>query len=97
MIPESNIKIGIIGYGSMGSMLLNNFILSGGAKPEEIIVSTRTKTKLKNLEEVWKGINIASDNKEVTKKAKYIFICVKPQEVKPVLEEIKELEFLLET
>ncbi|MEZ0536635.1 NAD(P)-binding domain-containing protein [Caldicellulosiruptoraceae bacterium PP1] len=83
------IKIGIIGYGSMGSMLLNSFIASGGVKPCEVIVSTRTKDKLKSVSSKWDGINIAVDNIEVVKKAKCIFICVKPQEVEDILDEIR--------
>ncbi|MEM5813445.1 MAG: NAD(P)-binding domain-containing protein [Candidatus Aenigmatarchaeota archaeon] len=41
------IKIGIIGYRNMGSMLVNIFISRGVLKEEEIIVSTRAKEKLK--------------------------------------------------
>jgi pyrroline-5-carboxylate reductase len=83
------IKVGFIGYGSMGSMLLNEFITSRGLKPDEIIVSTRTKNKLTTIKEKWDQINIAQDNAEVAKKAKYIFVCVKQPEVKNVLKELK--------
>jgi pyrroline-5-carboxylate reductase len=84
------IKVGFIGYGSMGSMLLNEFITSRGLTPDEIIVSTRTKSKLRTVKEKWNSINIAQDNAEVAQKAKYIFICVKQPEVKNVLKEIKD-------
>ncbi len=84
------IPIGIIGYGNMGSMLVNTFISEKIFKEEEIIVSTRTKEKLKLLKEKYSNINIAEDNKEVVKKAKYIFICVKQIEVRGVLEEIRD-------
>lgn len=36
-------KVGFIGYGSMGSMLVNSFIEYGALKPEDIIISTRTR------------------------------------------------------
>lgn len=84
------VKVGFIGYGSMGSMLLDGFITSGGINPDQIIVSTKTKSKLEIVKEKWNQINIAQDNIEVAKKAKYIFICVKPLEVKNVLSEIKD-------
>lgn len=84
------IKVGLIGYGSMGSMLLNTFISSGGLTPGEIIVSTRTKTKLETIKEKCDQINIAENNLEVAKKAKYIFVCVKQPEVRNILREIKE-------
>jgi pyrroline-5-carboxylate reductase len=84
------IKVGFIGYGSMGSMLLNGFLTSGRLKPEEIILSTRTKSKLDTVKAAWNGIHTAKDNVEAVQKAKCIFICVKPLEVKGVLCEIKE-------
>ena len=42
------LKVGLIGYGSMGSMLVASLIRSGRIKPEEMIVSTRTKSKLQD-------------------------------------------------
>ncbi|TYT20933.1 pyrroline-5-carboxylate reductase [Dictyoglomus thermophilum] len=82
--------VGFIGYGNMGSMLIRKFIEEKALKPQEIIVSTRTKSKLQNLKEIYKDINIAEDNKDLAKRAKYIFICVKQPEVKGVLDEIKD-------
>ncbi|HEX3045741.1 MAG TPA: pyrroline-5-carboxylate reductase dimerization domain-containing protein [Bacillota bacterium] len=83
------IKVGFIGYGSMGSMLLEGFISSGGLNPDEVIVSTRTKSKLETIKRQWDLIHIGQDNREVAQKAKYIFICVKQSEVKNILGEIK--------
>lgn len=83
------IKIGIIGYGSMGSMITNSILTKNFIKPDEIIISTRSINKLNSLKQKWNKINIA-DNKTVAQNAKYIFICVKPLEVCQVLEEIKK-------
>jgi pyrroline-5-carboxylate reductase len=82
------IRVGFIGYGSMGSMVLQGFIKSGVLAPEEIIVSTRTKSKLIDIKKHWAGVTIADDNSEVARKAKYIFLCVKPLEAKNILSEI---------
>lgn len=73
----------------MGSMLINKFIEYGALRPEEIIVSTRTRSKLDEVKRRWNGINIAESNSEAAQKAKYLFICVKPLEVKNILEEIR--------
>lgn len=83
------IQIGFIGYGSMGSMMLQGFLKSGVIAPEEIIVSTRTKSKLNEIKNDFKGINIAKDNSEVAQNAHYIFVCVEPLDVQHVLREIK--------
>lgn len=40
-------RIGFIGFGSMGSMLINGFIESGVLLPDQITVASKTKEKLK--------------------------------------------------
>jgi pyrroline-5-carboxylate reductase len=85
------IKVGFIGYGSMGSMLVNKFIEYGALKPGEIIISTRTRSKLDELKTRWTDITIADSNNEAAENAKYIFICVKPLEVKDILNEIRHV------
>jgi pyrroline-5-carboxylate reductase len=84
------IRVGFIGYGSMGSMLLQGFINAGAIMPQEIIVSTRTKSKLEEINNTWPGINIAASNAETSEKAKYIFLCVEPDDVKSILLDIKD-------
>ena len=42
-------KVGIIGYGSMGKMLVDQFASSGKLKNGFLLVSNRTKEKLKTL------------------------------------------------
>lgn len=83
------IKIGIIGFGSMGSMIAKSLLTEGFIKPEEMIISTRTESSLDPLKHKWNKITI-SDNITAAQKAKYIFICVKPFDVKDVIDEIKE-------
>lgn len=83
------IKVGFIGYGSMGSVLLNEFIASKGLTPDEIIVSTGTKAELETIKAKWEQINIAGDNIEVVKNAKYIFVCVQQPELKNILDELR--------
>lgn len=83
------IKVGFIGYGSMGSMMVHGFIRSGAISPEEMIISTRTKSKLDKIKSDFSNLNIAESNSDVAIRAKYVFICVKPLEVMDVVKEIK--------
>jgi pyrroline-5-carboxylate reductase len=83
--------VGFIGYGSMGSMLIKNFISKKALYPKDIVVSTRTKSKLEDLKKEYPEINIAENNIDLASKSKYIFICVKQTEVKGVLTEIKDI------
>lgn len=83
-------KIGIIGYGSMGNVILNGFLESEVLKPFDVIVSTRTRSKLSELEKKYPEIEIANDNIQTAKNSEMIFIFTGTSEVKPVIEEIKE-------
>lgn len=83
-------KAGFIGYGSMGSMLVTGFIKTGALAPDDIIVSTRTKSKLDPVMETWPQLTVARDNKEAAEQAQYLFVCVEPAEVKEILTEIRD-------
>ena len=81
--------LGIIGYGSMGSMLLNGFLSKGVLSPEQAIVATRTRSKLDPLKNHWPGVTIADNNAALARQSKIVLIAVKPKDVKPVLDEIR--------
>lgn len=83
------IKIGFIGYGSMGSMLVKGFIQSGHVKQEQMIVTRRDKSRLAEIKDSWAGINITESLAEVAKNGDIIFLCVKPKDYGAVLDEIK--------
>lgn len=76
-------RIGIIGYGSMGKMLLWKFSESGISK-DDLYVSNRTPEK---LEEV-RDIAVLCGNTEAAECADIVFVCVRPSDLKPVLTEI---------
>ncbi|GHU70903.1 pyrroline-5-carboxylate reductase 3 [Spirochaetia bacterium] len=81
-------KIGIIGYGSMGKMLLSKFIESKTVKEHDLFIANRTYEKIINLNTVYPQINICKNNADVAKNVDILFICVKPLEIKTVLLEI---------
>ena len=75
-------KIGIIGYGSMGKMLLWKF--SKSIPKDSLLISNRT---LEKLEEA-KDIAVISDNVTLASEAGIVFVCVRPADMKNVLSEI---------
>ena len=79
-------KIGIIGYGSMGKMLLWQFAKQGAVKREDLYASNRTPGKLDEAKEI---ANIVSSG-QLASCCDIIFICVRPQDIRTVLEEIKD-------
>ena len=87
-------KIGFIGYGSMGSMIVNGILSSKVLNPEEVIVATRTESKLADLEKKYPEVEIVHNNVDLAKKCRKIFIFVDTGDVKGVIEEIKN--FLME-
>jgi len=81
-------KIGFIGYGSMGSVILNGFLDSGILKPFNLTVSTRTKSKLAEFEKIYPEVEIADNNVQTAQHSDIIFIFTGTSEVKQVIEEI---------
>ncbi len=81
-------RIGFIGAGSMGSLLVGAFIRAGAMRPENIVVSSRTAAKLSILAEEYPGLQTTANNREAAIEADYLFLCVKPLDFRKVLEEI---------
>ena len=78
-------KIGIIGYGSMGKMLLWKFWESGRFKYGDLLAANRTPEKLEDAS----GIALICTNRELARKADIVFVCVRPADLRTVLTEIK--------
>jgi pyrroline-5-carboxylate reductase len=81
-------ELGLIGYGSMGSMLLNGFLSKGVLAEDQVIVSTRTRSKLQAIKNRLPGITIADNNVTAAQQSKIVLLAVKPKDIKPVLDEI---------
>lgn len=80
-------RIAIIGYGSMGKMLLEKIISSKLIPEVNIFVSNRTLEKIEMLKEKY-TVNICRTNTEAAENADVIFVCVRPADIKTVLEEL---------
>ncbi|MDD4126131.1 MAG: NAD(P)-binding domain-containing protein [Methanomicrobium sp.] len=81
-------RIGIIGTGSMGSMLARKFIEAGVIAPKYITAYNHTPEKLNELVYLT-GIRAAKCNRDVVKESKIIFICVRPGEISDLFTEIR--------
>ncbi|ANA81592.1 late competence protein ComER [Paenibacillus glucanolyticus] len=83
-------KVGFIGTGSMGSLLIEAFIQSGALLPEQIRVSNRSPEKAQKLAKRHPGLTVCSSNTETASQSDLFFLCVKPLEFKTVISEIKD-------
>lgn len=85
-VRHDNMKVGIIGYGSMGKMLLEKFIDGEVRSRNEIYIFNRTQEKISHL---YGQVSVCKSNEELAKNADIVFICVRPGDIRAVIEEIK--------
>jgi len=82
-------KVGFIGFGSMGGVLLRSLLRYGSLIEQEVIVSTRSRDKLSGFISKYPGLEVMHSNTELAERCHTVFICVGTNEVKGVIEEIK--------
>jgi pyrroline-5-carboxylate reductase len=80
-------KIGIIGLGSIGQMLVKGFTKSKIAAAEHLFVYNRTREKSERFQTEWPFV-ICSSLQEVSERADILFLCMKPLDLHPVLQEL---------
>ena len=78
-------KIGIIGFGNMGSAIARK--LSAQKDEYEVFVFDKEKDKLADLG----GIKVTEDARDLTAQVEVIILAVKPQDFNHILKEIKGL------
>jgi pyrroline-5-carboxylate reductase len=81
-------KVGFIGYGHMGSVMLRSLLATKAIAPEQVLISTRTGNRLHSLKEDFPGIEVADSNFAVAENSSMLFLCVGTSQVNPVLSEI---------
>ncbi|GAE33340.1 late competence protein ComER [Halalkalibacter akibai] len=81
-------KIGIIGTGSMGTILLESFIESGAISPNQLVITNRNRAKAEALKKRFPTVIIGRNAEEVAQEASVIFICTKPLQFPTVLQSI---------
>ncbi|WP_151735948.1 late competence protein ComER [Paenibacillus tengchongensis] len=81
-------KVGFIGTGSMGGLLINAFLAAGALAPGDVLASNRSRHKLLQLESRYPGINLCGSNRETAAGSDILFLCVKPLEFKALTDEI---------
>lgn len=77
-------KVGMIGYGSMGKMLLWQFSRSGLVAYGDLYVANRTVEKLEEA----RDIAVVCSNPELAAACDIVFVCVRPSDMKTVLSEV---------
>lgn len=78
-------KVAFIGVGNMGSALAKAACKSLGG--EQVAVSNRTRSKAEALAKEL-GCRAYPSNREAAQAAEYIFLCVKPKQIRDLVEEL---------
>ncbi len=82
-------RLAVLGAGKMGSILLQAFLKSGLFAAENLSATVAHPERAKALSRQL-NITVACDNRAAAKTADIVLLCVKPQAVKEVLQEIRE-------
>jgi competence protein ComER len=92
MLKEgANLKIGIIGTGSMGTILLESLIESGAISQDQIVITNRNRAKAEALKNRFPDLSVGKNAAEVAQEANVIFICTKPLQFPAVLDSIASI------
>lgn len=81
-------RLAVIGAGKMGGILIEAFVRQGLLRPGEIAATVHREGPERKLLEQH-GIKAGTDNRAVARAADVILLCVKPQTLGQVLEEIQ--------
>jgi pyrroline-5-carboxylate reductase len=81
-------KIGFIGYGRMGSIMLNALLDAKTMPQKRVTVTNRSREKLKAFTLKYPEVEIAGTIPELAAKSERVFICTSTGVVKTVLSEM---------
>lgn len=81
--------IGFIGTGNMGEALIAGLLKAKFATPNQVVAFDADGERLQSIHKKY-GIGKTSDNRQLSSRSDPILLCVKPQSMKEVVEEIGE-------
>lgn len=81
-------RLAVLGAGKIGGILLQAFLRHKLISPGQVRATVRHAEKARALAKSLR-ISVTTDNRAAVEKADIILLCVKPQTVKDVLEEIR--------
>ncbi|MFP3948573.1 MAG: pyrroline-5-carboxylate reductase family protein, partial [Longimicrobiales bacterium] len=78
--------IAIIGAGNLGVAIAEGLLASELVAPEHLVVTRRRTELLEHLAD--RGVRTTADNVEAVRGSDLVLICVQPQQLDPILDEI---------
>lgn len=81
-------KLGLIGLGNMGSMILEQLLQMGVLNEEDLYIANRSRNKADSFAAKYPSVNVCESNSEIAKNCQNIIVCVEPVSVPEVILEI---------
>ncbi|KXG11349.1 late competence protein ComER [Anoxybacillus rupiensis] len=81
-------KIGVIGTGNMGRILIEAFLEAKAVNPNELILTNRTLQKALDIQKEHAEVEVAASPEDVIRRATVILLCVKPLDIHPLLKQL---------
>jgi pyrroline-5-carboxylate reductase len=81
-------KIAVLGCGKMGTILLESFLERKLVTPEEAVATVQHGERSHDLSRELSGVVVGTDNRAAVSDAEIVLLCVKPQVLGQLLEEI---------
>jgi len=80
-------KVAFLGLGKMGGILLQALLKKNLLSPENTVATVRHPERAQSLSQEL-GISVTTDNRQAAQQSDLVLLCVKPQTVREVTEEI---------
>lgn len=85
---QAHKKIAVLGCGKMGTILLESFLERNLVAPEEATATVQHSERSQELSHELSGVPVGTDNRAAVAGAEIVLLCVKPQVLGQLLEEI---------
>lgn len=82
------VKIGVIGTGNMGRMLIEAWIEARAVAEQDIVITNRTMKKALDVQHTYPQIEVVANPEEVIQRTNIVFLCIKPLDIHPLLIEL---------
>jgi len=86
---KSRMRLAVLGAGKIGGILIGAFVKQGLVSPKNIFATVQHAGRERKSASAL-GVSLGNDNREAVRKADVILLCVKPQSVAQVIDEIKK-------
>ncbi|HEY6348870.1 MAG TPA: pyrroline-5-carboxylate reductase [Candidatus Angelobacter sp.] len=81
-------QLALLGCGKLGAILLQAFMERGLVGREQVVATVQHEDKCQSISDALGGISVGTDNRAAVADASIVLICVKPQSMPQLLEQV---------